>query len=108
MKLGIVLQSNNPERIWNTLRLASTALEDGHAVQIFLLSEGVEVERVTDTEQFDISVKLEKFKSQGGTLQACGTCLETRGKSGPGICPIGTMQDLLVMIEASDKVLVFG
>src|SRR3989338_3629075 len=108
MKLGIILQSNNPEHIWNTLRLAIASLQSGNSVQIFLFSEGVEIEDVADTEQFDISKKLQEFKDLNGIVLACGTCLEIRSKSESKVCPTTTMKGLVKMIEESDKVLVFG
>ena len=108
MKSGIILQSNNPEHVWNTLRLANTMLKAGHTVQIFLFSEGVELEDLADTEQFDISKKLQEFKDAQGVILACGTCLKVRGKSESKVCPITTLSDMVKMIEVSDKVLVFG
>ncbi|MDP3769658.1 MAG: hypothetical protein Q8R40_01800 [bacterium] len=41
MELGIILQSNKPEHIWNTVRLAIASLKAQHSAQIFLFSEGV-------------------------------------------------------------------
>lgn len=108
MKLGIILQTNKPEHIWNTLRLGITALKAGHSVQISLMNEGVEVEDVPDTEHFDISKKLQEFKNLKGILFACETCLNIRSKSESKVCPITTMKDLVKLIEESDKVLVFG
>lgn len=108
MKLGIILQSNKPEYIWNTLRLGITALKAGHSVKISLMNEGVEIEDVADTEQFDISKKIQEFKDFKGILFACETCLKIRSKSKSKVCPITTMKDLVAMIEESDKVLVFG
>lgn len=108
MRLGIILQSNNPEHIWNTLRLAIASLKAKHSVEIFLFSEGVEIEDVLDTEQFDISTKLQEFKDLKGIILACGTCLEIRSKSESKMWPTTTMKDLVKMIEESDKVLVFG
>ena len=108
MKLGIILQSNNPEHVWNTFRLANATLKAGHSVQIFLFNEGVEAEDIPDTEHFDISKKVAEYKELKGTILACGTCLEIRGKKETAVCPISTMFDLLKMVESSDKVLVFG
>lgn len=108
MKIGIILQSNKPEHVWNTFRLANTALESGHAVQIVLMNEGVEVEDLPDTEQFDLSKQIATFKDFKGSLLACGTCLKIRSKNRSAICPTTNMQELLKMIEGSDKVLVFG
>ena len=106
MKIGIILQSNNPERIWNTFRFGITSLKARHGVTIFLMSEGAELDTIADTEHFDISKKVAEYKRLKGNLYACGTCLEIRGKKESGVCPVSTMADLLKMVEESDKVLV--
>jgi len=108
MKLGIVLQSNKQEHIWNTFRFGITSLKAGHHVSIFLMNEGAELDTIPDTKDFDISQKVAEYKELKGVLYACGTCLEIRGKKEAGVCPISTMADLLKMVEESDKVLVFG
>jgi len=108
MKLGIILQSNKPEYAWNTFSLGITALKSNHQVEIFLMSEGSELDTIPDSEDFDISVKVAEFKELRGEIYACGSCLKVRGKEESGICPVSTMADLLTMIESSDKVLVFG
>lgn len=108
MKLGIILQSNKQEHVWNTFRLGITALEAGHQVEIFLLSEGSELDTIPDTKDFDISAKVAEFKNLKGELYACGSCLKVRGKEESNVCPISTMSDLLKLVEDSDKVLVFG
>ena len=107
MKIGIVLQSNKPERIWNTFRFGITALQANHETTIFLMSEGAELDTVADTKDFDISKKVAEYKKLNGALYACGTCLTVRGKEKSAACPISTMSDLLAMVEHSDKVLVF-
>jgi len=107
MKLGIVLQSNEAERAWNTLRLGIIALKAGHTVDIFLMSEGSELDTIPDSENFDISAKIEEFKGLNGEIYACGTCLKVRGKQESKVCPVSTMSDLLKMVESSDKLLVF-
>src|SRR3989338_9022315 len=108
MKLGIILKSNRPEHVWNALRLAITARKAKHDVRIFLLSEGVELERIPDTERFDVSKKVEEFTSIGGQLLACGSCLKSRSQPESAACPVSTMSDLLRIVEESDKVLTFG
>ena len=108
MKLGIILQSNKPERAWNAFRLGIAALKAGHGVEIFLMNEGAELDAIPDTKDFDISAKVVEFKELNGKIYACGTCLKMRGKEESKICPISTMSDLLKMVESSDKVLVFG
>ncbi len=108
MKLGIILQSNNPEHVWNAFRLGITALQAGRQVEIFLMSEGSELDTIPDNTNFDISAKVAEFKELKGNIYACGTCLKMRGKEESNVCPISTMTDLLAMVESSDKVLVFG
>src|SRR3989339_1181233 len=108
MKIGIVLQSNKAEHIWNTFRFGITSLKVNHEVTIFLMSEGAELETIADTDDFDISKKVAEYKELKGSLYACGTCLEIRGKKEAGVCPVSTLTDLLKMVEESDKVLVFG
>src|SRR3989338_7269777 len=108
MKLGIILQSNNPEHVWNTFRLGITSLKASHQVEIFLMSEGSELDTIPDTKDFGISVKVSEFKELKGEIYACGSCLKIRGKEESNVCPVSTMSDLLKMVENSDKVLVFG
>ena len=108
MKLGIILQSNKPEHAWNTFRFGITALKADHQVEIFLMSEGSELETIPDSKDFDVSVKVVELKELKGQIYACGTCLKVRGKEKSRICPVATMSDLLKMVESSDKVLVFG
>ena len=108
MKFGIILQSNKPEHAWNTFRFGITTLQAGHQVEIFLMSEGSELDTIPDTKDFDISPKVEEFKKLKGEIYACGTCLKIRGKEESGVCPVSTMADLLKMVESSDKALVFG
>jgi len=107
MKIGIILQSNVPEHIWNTLRFGITSLKANHDVTVFLMSEGAELETIPDTEHFDISKKIIEFKELHGAILACGSCLKLRGQEQSGVCPISTMSDLLSMVEECDKVLVF-
>ncbi|OGZ77687.1 MAG: hypothetical protein A2312_00285 [Candidatus Staskawiczbacteria bacterium RIFOXYB2_FULL_32_9] len=106
--MGIILQSNKQEHIWNTFRFGITSLKAEHKVVIFLMSEGAELDTISDTKEFDNSKKLAEYKKLGGTMLACGTCLELRGKKESGVCSASTMSDLLKMVEDSDKVLVFG
>ena len=108
MKLGIILQSNKQEHVWNTLRLGITALKAGSHVEIFLMSEGSELDSIPNSKDYDIGAKTTEFKELGGMMYACGACLKVRGKEESSICPVSTMSDLFSMVEDSDKVLVFG
>lgn len=106
MKLGIILNTNHPETVWNALRLGNEALADGHETSVFLLGSGVEIESIKH-EQFNVAEVLKKYLDNGGSLIACGTCLELRHQEA-GICPISTMSQLVEMISDSDKVINFG
>jgi len=108
MTLGIIMQSNKPEHVWNAFRLGITALKAGHVVEMFLMNEGAELDSIEDTADFDVSAKVNEFKEQKGALYVCGSCLKVRRKEGADVCPVSTMSDLLSMIERSDKVLVLG
>jgi len=108
MQLGVILQSNNSEHVWNSFRFCITALKAGHVVTTFLLNEGSELESIEDTEKYDISKKVGEYRELGGEILACGTCLQSRGIEESDVCPVSTMQDLLKLVEGSDKVLVFS
>ena len=107
MKLGIILQSNKPEHVWNTFRLGITTLKAGNQVEIFLMNEGSELDSILDTKDFDISARVAEFKELKGNIYVCGSCIKLRGKES-SVCPVSTMSDLLKMVESSEKVLVFG
>ena len=106
-RLGIVLETADPERAWNAFRLGITALDDGHEVSVFLLGEGVEAEEILD-DQFDVRDRMEAFVDAGGELQACGTCLDIRNSEESEYCPMSTMADLLEIVTSADRVLTIG
>ena len=106
MKLGIIMNTNDPESAWNALRLGNEALNAGNKASMFLLGVGVEIENIKD-KAFDVAGVLEEFLNSGGDLLACGTCLDLRHQE-VGICPVPTMSELAEMISDSDKVITFG
>ncbi len=106
MKLGLIVNTSDPETAWNALRLGNEALSTGNKVSIFLLGVGVEIENIKDR-TFDVAGVLKKFLNSSGRLLACGTCLKFRHQE-TSICPISTMSELVEMISDSDKVVTFG
>ncbi len=106
MKLGIIVNTDDPETAWNALRLGNEALAGGNKTSMFLLGSGVEMANIKD-KTFDIAGALEKFLKSGGNLLACGTCLGLRHQEA-GVCSISTMSELVEMISDSDKVVTFG
>ena len=107
MKLGIIISTSEPETVWNALRFCVTALKNKHKTKIFLLGKGVELEEIRD-KKLNVKEQMDLFIKNQGQILACGTCLESRGKEGSSVCPISTMDNLLKLVEESDKVLTFG
>ena len=106
MKIGVIIETNNPEKAWNGIRFANTALKQKHEVQLFLMGAGVEAESITD-EKYNVRDQLHAFIDQQGTVLACGTCLRNRNQKESDACPISTMIDCLNMVEWADKVITF-
>src|SRR3989344_1219993 len=107
MKIGTILNSNEPETIWNAFRFSNEALSKSHSVKVFLLGKGVEIEDAKDGRFPLLQGAIKKFIKNNGIVLACGTCLKMREKE-MGICPVSAMGDLLKIVEESDKVLTFG
>jgi len=107
MKIGIILNTNEPETIWNAFRFGVTALISNHDVKIFLLGNGVECEDIKD-KKFNVKEQIKYFIKNKGQILACGTCLKIRQKEESKVCQISTMDDMLNLVEESDKILTFG
>ena len=105
MKIGIIISTTDPETVWNALRFANTAILEEHEVKIFLLGQGVEIEKIQD-EKFNVKDQLDKLKQLGGMMLACGTCIKSRDMQFE-VCPISTMKDILKLVVESDKLLTF-
>lgn len=107
MKFGIIINTNEPETVWNAFRFGTTSLLNDHDVKIFLLGRGVESENIRD-EKFNIQEQIQLFVENNGRIFSCGSCLKIRQMQGSEVCPVSTMHDMLHIVEESDKVLVFG
>lgn len=106
MKIGIIIETNEPEKAWNAVRFGNTALTKGHEVKIFLMSAGVEIESITH-EKFNAKKQIEDFTNNGGIVYACGTCIKSRGQDETEVCPISTMNDCLEVVEWADRLVTF-
>ena len=106
MKIGVILNSKDPETAWNALRLGNEALRKGHEVKVFLLGGGVEIENIRNGD-FDVAKVLGEFINSRGELLACGSCLKLRQQKS-AVCPTSTISQLVEMIVGSDKVVTFG
>ncbi|AGN01360.1 hypothetical protein L593_07065 [Salinarchaeum sp. Harcht-Bsk1] len=107
MHLGIILETNDPERVWNAFRLANTALDADHEVEVFLLGDGVEAPDL-EAETFNPHGVMVKYDRAGGELFACGTCMESREIEPDDLRPHSTMGDCLRIVEDADEVLTIG
>lgn len=106
MKLAIVISTNEPEAIFNALRLGNFASKAGEDVGVFLVGKGVELDKIVD-DQFDLRGQAEALLSNGGRIMACGTCLKLRESEGSDLCPLSTMKDLYELIRDADRVVSF-
>ncbi|MGA9118230.1 MAG: DsrE family protein [Bacteroidota bacterium] len=106
MKIGIIIETNEPEKAWNGVRFANTAVKQGHEAKIFLMSAGVEIENIVH-EKYDAKKQIDEFIQNKGTVLACGTCVKSRNQEESDVCPISTMIDCLNMVEWSDRVVTF-
>lgn len=106
MKLGVIISSNDAETCWNALRYANFALSQKDEVKIFLISKGVEYEKVS-TDKYNALEQAEKFIQGGGKIYACGTCIKSREQKESNLCPINSMKDLYEIVKESDKVVAF-
>ncbi len=106
MKLGIIINTNDPETVWNAFRFGVTSVKAGHEVRVFLYGKGVESEEIKS--EFNIREQISFFYDNGGKILACESCLKMRQKTGSKVCVIGHQKDLLEMVEKFDKILTFG
>jgi len=106
VKIGIIIETNDPEKAWNGIRFANTALSEGHEVKIFLISAGVEIEGIDDT-KFKVQQQLMAFADRKGVIMACGTCLKNRNLTVSDIISVSTMNDCLHIVEWADKTVSF-
>jgi len=106
LKLGIVLSTNEPEIVWNSFRFGNTSLKAKHIVTVFLMNKGVEVDNIKN-KKYNIKEQINMFIKNKGKILACGTCPNLRHKKS-SICPASTMEELLKIVEESDKILTFG
>lgn len=107
MKLAIILSTNQLEANWNAFRLANLALTKGDEVNVFLIGEAVEYDKVSN-EQFNIKKQVELFlQSEKAKIVACGTCMNIRHKQSTKSCPMGSLQDLYSLITENNKILTF-
>ena len=106
MKLGVILETKEPEKAWNAFRFANTSLKRQHEVKLFLMGEAVECESLNDP-RYNVVEEIKKFSDHKGVLYACSTCLKSRMLDDHTLCPISTMNDCVEIVEWADKMVTF-
>lgn len=95
---------------WNALRLASTALDQGHGVRLFLINDGVDAARQAPAgAEFDLGAMISQVAERGSVL-LCGTCMTRCGIGASDVvsgAERGSMDALVSWIESSDRVISF-
>lgn len=62
-----VISSNDPETVYNAVRLANVSLKKNKEVTIFMLGRGVEFNEIS-TEEFNVNSQVDEFYAGGGEL----------------------------------------
>lgn len=117
MKVLLILNDApyGSEKVYNSLRLATTLQQDHHDVEVrvFLLADAVTAaltNQSTPQGYYNVERLLKAVISRGGQVKACGTCSAARGikevKLMDGI-EISTMSQLAQWTVDSDRVVVF-
>ena len=106
MKIGIILETKEPEKAWNAVRFANAGLLKGHEVKLFLMGEAVECEFI-EHKKYNVADQINKFLELKGILFACGTCLKSRQLEEKTVCPISTMNNCVEVVEWADKMVTF-
>lgn len=107
MKYAVILNSKDPETVWNAFRFSAASVSRGHKVAVFLLGPAVEIDTVDDS-RFEVKKVVRRFLGMGGEALSCGTCLKVRKMSASELCPMSTMDTLVALTEDSDRVVNFG
>ncbi len=61
MKILIIITTNDPETVYNAMRLANLAIKKGDEVAVFMLGKGVLFEKISDP-QFDVIGQINAFE----------------------------------------------
>jgi uncharacterized protein involved in oxidation of intracellular sulfur len=104
--IGIVINSNDFETVWNAFRFANYSKKQGDTVSIFLLGKGVELDDLVKSDK-NIKEQTDTFLSNGGTILGCGICLKSRNNNEPQVCKFSSLKDLYDIVRKNKTVLTF-
>ncbi|MFZ2897125.1 MAG: DsrE family protein [Saprospiraceae bacterium] len=117
--MNILIIINDPpygtEKAYNALRLATQLYRDHSdlTVNLFLMADAVTcglANQNTPNGYYNIGRMLKSFLSKGGTVKACGTCMDARGIQDSMLMEglsRSTMQELSQWTFEADKVITF-
>lgn len=112
----LIVLSHGPfdgDTTWNALRLASTLIDQGAAVRLFVMNDAIDVVRAGSTPEgaeFDLQAMLRALLPRGARLKICTTCINRCGIGQGEVMPeavMATMGDLAAWVVETDRVLVF-
>jgi len=61
MVVVFIITTNNPEKVYNAMRLANVAVSKGDEVNVFMLGEAVLSEQIKD-ERFNVMEQINQYK----------------------------------------------
>jgi uncharacterized protein involved in oxidation of intracellular sulfur len=61
MVVVFIITTNNPEKVYNAMRLANVAVSKGDEVNVFMLGEAVLFEQIKD-ERFNVMEQINQYK----------------------------------------------
>ena len=113
-KILVVIKSEpySDESAYTALKFITTALEDGHELEVFLVQSGVFCAMKDQSPKqmpnhFDM---IEKIIEIGGHVVCCGTCIKARGITPDNLhatVEVGTMSIFVEMVANADRVVNF-
>jgi uncharacterized protein involved in oxidation of intracellular sulfur len=107
MKIGIILGTNEPEVVFNAFRFGVLARRSGHRVLIFLMNRGVDIEDINDS-AFNIQEQIFLFTKKEGEILTCMKSMKIHNQKESEVCHPRSMDDLLVLVTGSDRVISFS
>lgn len=106
MKLALIVSTNDPETVFNALRLGVFSLATGDRVTAFLLGTAVEIADIP-SDVFTVQERARVFLHDGGEILACGSCLDHRGLGPSDLYHISDLKALHDLIAGADRVVSF-
>lgn len=105
MLIGVMLQSADEQKAYDCFRFGNAALANGHAVEVFLIGDGVKFEEM-ESDSYDVFGQAAEFVKNGGRIIACGKCLQRHNVTCE-LAPLSNMKEFLSLMARADRMLTF-